>query len=290
MIRILLMGAVLGGFLLGTPALANSAPGDATRKVDVPLDEAGFTTYARDRVLLLHPDAKVTIDGPLLLKMNGDSTIGLARIHDYCQRVPENCADEVNNFISAMTETRPTDAYDATMLRAAVRPSSYVSAMRARFEANKQTIIARPFAGDLDEICVLDRPRTTETVMQQHLDKLGLTADALFARCEANVAQTESLAAVKDLQDGDVDLLAGDYYQSSLVTAHDAWRPIVERFGGKLLVVVPDPTAIIYARGDSPELIARLVEIGKKVIQGAERPLSTQIFAWTQDGWKVVSE
>jgi hypothetical protein len=161
--------------------------------------------------------------------------------------------------------------------------------VQAQFAARNEAVVARSFAGDLDELCVFDRPKTTETVMQRHLAQLGLAADALFSRCEANVAATEMLDGVRDLPLGGIDMLVGDYYQSSLVTAHEAWRSVAARFGGKLLVVVPDPTVIIYAHGDSPELIARLLEIGKRAIQDSERPLSTEVLAWTPDGWKVVS-
>src|SRR5262245_53257218 len=120
MLRQILLGAACACFLLATQSRASTGADSATPKVDIPLDEAGFTAYVRDRILLLHPGTKVSIAEPLVVSIEGGITIGLGRIHDFCSRVPDRCAEELNTFIATMTEAQQEQSYDASLLRAVV--------------------------------------------------------------------------------------------------------------------------------------------------------------------------
>jgi hypothetical protein len=195
-------------------------------------------------------------------------------------------------FLSSSLTVDPDAAFDASMLRAALRPNDYVQGSQAQIGPDPEIqILARPFAGDLSEVCLIDAPKTARIVSRRDYEKLGLTADTAFKVCEDNIAKNVPLPANtgESLAVGDADLLSGDFYESSLPLNHAAWSPIAARFGGKLLIAVPDATVVIYANGDDTGTVERMQRVAAHATQLAQKPLSVQVFRWTEAGWEVVS-
>ncbi len=286
--RVLILAAVL--LVVPLSAHASSAPAPQTRSAIVPLDEAGFTAYALHKIAILQPTLRATSDQPLTLEIPGMGSIGLNRVYDFCERVPDECEFELTDFLSKVTRMKAGEPFDATMLRAALRPADYVTGLQAELSRFKPVeLLVRPFAGELMEICLIDRPDTATPVQRPDYEKLGLTRDAAFQRCEDNIAASVPLDAVPDLPPGKIAVLAGEYYEASLVLLHAAWQPIAKLYDGKLLVSVPQPQVVLYAHGDEPALIDQMVLVAKKGAQTADRPISTQVFEWTPEGWKRVS-
>jgi hypothetical protein len=258
----------------------------------VPMEHDAFTSYALDRLKQIKPDVDAQVSGPGAITVKGGGTMYLDRIYDYCQRNADGCAAMLDNFLTSMLTVR-TDVhvpFDVAMLRAALRPNAYVAGITAQLGDKPETrILARPFAGDLTEVCLLDSPQTASLVKLADLEKAQLTPDAAFKACEENLVKAVPFPDTSDVASGRAKPFVGDFYESSLPLLHDAWAPVAQRFGGKLLIAIPEVRVVIVANGDNPSLARALSNAAAVGAQGADRPLSTQVFRWTPTGWEAVA-
>ena len=259
----------------------------------IPLDADGFTRDIQLRIQNALPGATVTIDSPLALTVTPRGKAAthtyLDRIYDYCQRMQGDCEPVVDNFVRVTAKAgQPDPSYDATNLRAVLRLKAYAdSARNTSPDKPADFFLARPFAGEMVEMCVIDLPDTALLLNADMFKKLNLDADAAFARCESNVAASETVPDDGQPVAAHIWVAAGDYYYSSLPLLHDAWKKRAAR--GPLLIVVPDPTGLFFADSDDADTLAALARVAQKGLQMSERPLSAQILRWTPTGWEVVT-
>ena len=259
------------------------------------LDADGFTADLKQMIQEAMPGASIEVSAPLSLslKIPGKDSMGiyLDRIYDYCRRMAGDCRDQVATYVRVTAQSfQPEPAIDASMLRAVLRPKSYVDDTRSLVtDKPAEFVLARPFAGELYEMCVIDRPDTAALLNADMIKTLALTPDAAFARCESNIAASETMPAVPSPDGRHIAIEGGDYYYSSLILLHDAWKPLAAKLGGTLLVAVPDPNSLLYSDSDDPQNIAMLAKIAAEGMRLSERPLFGQIFRWTQTGWELVT-
>jgi hypothetical protein len=280
-----MMGVVLA---LGWSAAAWAA--------GIRMDPDGFTQDALQQLRAQATAGAAAATGPLSLTLTGPDKkvfqISLDRIYDYCKRVPDDCATQLTTFIKATTHfADPPVAPDPAQLRAVLRSRDYALGVRTTVP-NKPAdfFLARPFVGDLYEMCVFDLPDTAALVNVDMLKRMNLTPEAAFARCEANIAKAEQIPAeAAQLAPDRGDVIGGDYYVSSLMLLHDAWAPLAARFGGKLLLGVPDSNTVLYANGDDARNVAAMAQAVQEGVRLAQRALSAQVFRWTPTGWEPVS-
>ena len=254
-------------------------------------DREGFTQDALHLAQAAAPGVRIEITGPLTLSIGppGPQRLqaSLDRIYDYCQRVPDDCEAQLTVYVRAMAHAGTPPPADAALLRAVLRPKVYRDGLEASVAGRPDAAVpSRPFAGDLVEMCVVDRPDTAQMLNAGLLKKLGLDEAAAFARCEANVAAALPLtgAIAGEQRSGHVAALGGDYYESSLPLLHDAWKPIAAR-SGVLLVAIPDSNTLVYADSGDAETVATLGRIVADVLAHAQRQLSPRIYRWTPAGW-----
>lgn len=278
-LRIVLMTAIVG--------LAGCASDPAG--VPSPRDEAAFTEHVRGRFLEALPGFTFTRSAPFSLDVRSPGganagTVTLDRARDFCTRDARYCGTMVDEFVATLATVirqgeRPTAP---AMLRLILRP-------RRVAEAVPGASVMRLVAGELVALPVFDTGPAVKYVSESDLKRLGLDADQVFAIAERQVRETMPPLAqvVAPPPEGKVGMIATSEYDVSRVIFHRDWAALAASLGGRLVVMVPSDTVVLYADGGSPQAMAALRQAGAEVANRAKRPLSAQLLRWTESGWVV---
>lgn len=264
---------------------------------EIPLDEPGFTKALAKAFRKAMPGTKVTVLGPLTLEVrppNGDkSQAPLDAIYGFCVRNPADCEAGVQVHVARMSATfgHENAAPDRKLLRALVRPSGYVDAIRKAYAGKEEPPIA-PFVGDLWIICALDMPEAIKMLAPGDLAKLGLSREEALALAKKNDAEMfEPIKQVARAIPGDgVGVVANNPYDSSRLLALDSWAPIAAETGGQLLAAAPSANAVIFIDGRRANAMEIMRRSAAMIASKAARPFVPQIFKWTPAGWILVGQ
>lgn len=266
----------------------------------VPTNVADFTNYMAGQFKQALTDYEVTIVSPLTIriaKAGSDSgiTANLDRMRDFCVRNSNGCNAMLQSFVAQASATlKNTDRpIDPAMLRAAVRPKTYVEGLRKQIGDDRVAQMAiEDLGGDLAIICYLDFPTAARPAMTADFDKLGISKEAALSKAKENVAaMLGSLStSVKDLREREIGTLSGNYYESSWLALHDAWADAAQRFSGELIVAVPAADKLLYAKRTDRRSVDALRTFAAQVARQSDRPLSPSVYHWTKDGWEQVAQ
>ena len=218
--------------------------------------------------------------------------VNLDRIWSHRQREPDACEASLAGYVRQVTRTlrdraaQASAPADAGQLLPVLRPTGYAQMVHER-----TGVAGVPFGAELVALVMLDSPTTAQPVDTDLLARLGLSSE------EARTAASSQLrrrfegfgSAIQPPPEGALGRVEpADYYTSSLLLLEDDWARVAERFG-RLLVSVPDPSTLLYVDGDSQEAAMALLMITRSMYEAAERPLSAEVFAWTDEGWRALS-
>lgn len=280
--------------LLSLMLLFSTVP-DACLAAEIPLDEPGFTKALAKAFRKAMPGTKVTVLGPLTLEIqppNGTKSQGsLDTIYGFCVRNPADCDAGVQTHVARMSATfgHENAAPDRKLLRALVRPSGYVDAIRKVYAGKGEPPIA-PFVGDLWIVCALDMPEAIKYLAPGDLAKMGLSLDEAIAIAKQNdAAMFAPLERAAGVLPGDgVGIVSNNAYDSSRLLAFDSWAPIAARTGGQLLVAAPAADAVVFFDARRPKALEIMRRAVAMIAMKETRPLSPQIFRWSPAGWVLV--
>ena len=74
----------------------------------------------------------------------------------------------------------------------------------------------------------------------------------------------------------------------SRVALHEDWVTLAKAQGGKLVVAMPATDVVLYASEDTTLAVEALRMIARHAMEVVANPLSTEILAWTPEGWSRV--
>lgn len=272
-------------------AVAASA-GAEKAGADVPAFDASsqesLTGWARARLakLLAKP---VVVRGPLSLGIEGASVvINLDRVWQVCGTSPDECEASADEFVAGVAQviSGQTDAATPEALRVVVRDRSY---LEEAFGAAGR-LVSRPIAGDLRLLVVVDGEKATRSLRLDELEGMGLTVDAAFERALANTRTELGEPKPFRIKPGTMAMLqATTYYETSLFALHDLWAPAARAVKGDLLVAVPGVELILFADSTAPDALKRLSEDAAKMSARSQRPISTEVYRFTEAGWEVAT-
>lgn len=230
---------------------------------------------------------------PLLLKLRRDEQqleVWLGRPFEYCTNNASDCErmarEYVAGVVQAAVESGAVNAPDPGQLVPAIRSKADVESYRARAEG----MIEEPIAGDLFVVYMLDSPRSASIVDGKAVTALNLSAEEIKARAFQNLSQ--QLPALDTLVRPQGEQVVGEiqldsFYTSSLLVPHSTWRAIAESFGGKLLVAIPAPDVLLYARERDASVLPALAAKAREVFTKSPRGTSLSILRWTPSGWTI---
>src|SRR5262245_24256305 len=206
---------------------------------EVPKGEAAFTEYVAAQ-LRRATGANVVVEGPLTLAV-GELQANLDRIFAYCSGNSSGCSSEVSNYVKGVAQVLKDRAAPPSKeaVRVVVRTKAYVTGIQDLPKAPK--LQPRPLAGDLVMLPAIDMPRTIRMLDEKDNLSLGLSADDVFKLGFANLRKhlKPLMSIAKVTQAGQIGHLSGDAYHSSRLVLLDAWAPLVQAHGGKLIVAAP---------------------------------------------------
>ncbi|HVT51382.1 MAG TPA: hypothetical protein VHE77_07440 [Dongiaceae bacterium] len=283
--------SVLAGVIL---ALIGIAPAAADT---VPMDPDAFTQYVLGDFKAKLPDYDVSIAGPLSIKIvpkgGGALQANLDRMHDFCARNADACADMLKDYVAKASESvKSMNAPpDPTRLRVVVRPVAYANELRQQIVAHGQDVVLEPLSDELVALCYFDFPTAMRVATAADFAKLGMSKDQVFAQARQNVAAAlGSLdGLIKPLPENGIGQLAGNVYYSSLLALHDAWSGVAKRSGGRLIVAVPAADLLLYAERSDAGSIDALRTAAQEFAKRSDRPISTSVYRWTAEGWERVA-
>jgi uncharacterized protein YtpQ (UPF0354 family) len=154
-------------------------------------------------------------------------------------------------------------------------------------EGDKSDLVTGPLVGDFSWILVADMPQATRVINSEDLAKLGLTRDQALDLGRRNVlADLRPLSAVVQALPADgIGTIQGSFYESSRLCLHETWKELAAKMTGPLLVGAPGPDIVLYADGGRPHSLDALTTLVRYTAEHSQKPLSTQVFKWTEGGW-----
>jgi hypothetical protein len=245
------------------------------------------------------PEGQVTVKSPLTIGVRARATsdefqVNLDRMWGFCVRNSMQCAQATAVFVNGTAETlkQMPVTIDASMIRVAIRPATYIEGVRKQFKGDpKDEPIGAPVAGDLWWILVADAPRTARILKVGDLNELKITMEQAIEIGRRNTASSlRPLDIVtRDLPANGIGTIEGSYYESSRLALHDDWAAVASRMSGPLIVAVPGPGLLFYADGGRPHALDALSTLASAAAAKQERPLSATVFKWTREGWQPLT-
>lgn len=260
-------------------------------------DEASFTKQVADRLVRELPDLRIEIASPLTLKINqadGANVLqaNLDRIFAFCTKAAEQCDAATSQYIAGVSgavkdRIRPVEP---SMIRLNVRPRKALESAQQHLPPDAPRIVLRPFPGDLAITAVLDFPTAMRMFTNEDAKKLGLSEDQVI-----DIGLNNLRASLKPISDfppptaeQSFRYLGDSPYESSRLTLHSDWAPVAKALGGSLIVGIPSSNLLVYGRGDSELAVDAIRAFMRDAIRKTDRPLSTLMFRWTENGWEEV--
>lgn len=178
-------------------------------------------------------------------------------------------------------------------LRVIVRSAGYVAALRAQAGMHRKLeLIARPLAGELWVICVIDLPNQINMLTDSDMGKLGLSRDEAIAVGTRNVAAElppgSAIIFPPPSRDA-ISNITGHFYESSRLLMHEDWAALSQEMNGRLVVSVPLPETVLYIEGKDRADLDALRRVAEATAKDDPRKISTQLFRWVPEGWEVVN-
>lgn len=199
--------------------------------------------------------------------------IYLANVYAECVRDPAYRSERIEQFVAAFLQVEkvPEDWSQARgLLRPVLRGATF-----ARGGPGTAMPVRRPALAYLDELVVVDKPRSMEYVTDHSCERWGVAPEVVFAAARDNLAERAELPDA-ELPDGPVMIRFIDdgdaYWVSHLLL--DGWLAALgERVGGRPVAFAPDPASLIVV-DDDPDRLAAVYELAAEEFADSPRPLS----------------
>ncbi len=180
---------------------------------------------------------------------------------------------------------------DPNKLRIAMRTPSY--AERARQIWGNQPMAARPLAGDLWIMGVVDLPDAIRVLKPDDIKGIGLNPEQALAAAQMNT-RYELKRPITHLQQAaasshDIIGLTGDPYISSLLALDDLWPDVAKAMDGHLLAMAPSHDVLLVVNDEDDTALTDLQRAGHEVFKTTSTPLTETVFRWTDKGWTTLA-
>jgi hypothetical protein len=258
-------------------------------------DEAAFTERVAAAMREASPDATVTVTAPRTLEIRfadgTSSTQSLDNLWLQCTNHPETCDSSTERVVRVVAGRQATSSSAVSRERvvATVKDRAWLDGV----ENSGVKPIARPFAGDLSKVYMLDLPDAMRLVVMGDLKTLKVTEDELDALAMDNLARQLTAFPHEPAGEGSpVRVLhVGDSYESARLLLHGRWRDLKSEVKGELLASAPSRDYVYFVgSGESPETLRDFRQRMQGISESESHPISPQILRWTPDGWVVEGE
>lgn len=277
----------LGRWLGPGALIVASALGACTRSAT----EDTFTAGVAARMRAALPGATVTITEPRVLEIRyADGSKATQRLDNLwlqCQNNPDSCDSSTERVVRVMAERQGTRAPSRESVLATVKDRDWLDEVE---KSGAVPPIARPFAGVLWKVYVVDLPDATRMLTPDDVQALKLGDEELDALALANLARLAADFHHEPVEAGSPvrSLHVGDSYESARLLLHDRWQELAAEVHGDLLACAPSRDYVYFVgSGESPETVATFRRRMKDISQTEAHSLVPQVLRWTPEGWVV---
>jgi hypothetical protein len=257
------------------------------------VDPAALTREMAATLRQKLPSAKITIEGPLTLKVEGDVSmagqVNLDRVFAFCsENAAADCAVMKRDFVSGIVESQSETVVTKASLRLVVRPQEYVDEMQVAMTAagKGQRVISIPVADGLAAVLMADFPRSARTVSSDDLPDLSLEQEEALTLAKAQLLRAlpplPAAAEVRKTLTGVTDV---DYAASIMLS--DGWDALAKEVGPGLFLAIPDDRFALIGVADGTAAIAKLRSMVADDFKRAQRGISPEIYRRMGGKWVV---
>jgi uncharacterized protein YtpQ (UPF0354 family) len=267
-------------------APAGSTSAAAAEPIDTS-SEAAFTQSVLRRLLRLDPGSSWSSSEALVLTNDKQWVVNLHRPWTSCRDENEDCAGVVDHYVAEVLKVAQRQAAgpaSRSQLMAVIRPAGYLQGLPEHVRAQ---VISEPFVADLLVLYVVDEGGAARGAKSEDLSASGTSREALSALARENLAGVLP-PLMKCERDSVVVLAAQNYYESSRLLLGGQWADLAAKAGGSIVVAAPGNDVLVIACNPSSTVLGKLSAVALKLWQSADRPLSSSLFEWTGNGWRVI--
>ncbi len=154
--------------------------------------------------------------------------------------------------------------------------------------SDESSFVLRPFVGPLVISYIVDDGDGDRALRQRDLSTNGLSEAQLHDRAVENLARHVQTVGIRLRPYGSLMavLFDGDM-EATLMLYPTLWTKLCEDMGDELVVAVPARDVLAVSPLDSPQGIAELRAIVKRVWPTDDHALTTQLFELGDGGWSL---
>jgi len=262
-----------------------------------PISEAEFTEAFAHILREASPGLRVTIDGPLELKLvlqdGTEQTAFLENAFTEYQAHPELRNEVLEKFVAALRETigHPKGEIDRTRIVPVIKDAAYLTEVRRALEARGHDTAKLSQAHDIynSELVVLyaeDTPNNMRYLTDDDVSELEIQREDLRPLAVENLRRL--LPDVKMAGDGGVFLMqAGGDYEASLLLIESIWGSGQIEVDGEIVVAIPARGILIVTGSDNKPGLKTVRELAAKTSAEAAYRLTPHLFVFRHGRFEV---
>jgi len=262
------------------------------------ISQEEFTNCFADLVRLESKGAKVSVEGPLALRIKmADNFEIMAYLDNPWGRSKDNPSvrfDALMAQYQALEETRKVDpkANEINCLIPLVKDAEYVNTIN-RWNASAphpEKLACEPLVGDLYLVYAIDRADSMQMANTSDLSKYKLDRAAARQRAWSNFIRTHGRPRIES--GNGIHYLVGDgITESSWLLDDKFWSAQAKLFkSGTLSAMVPARDAVIFVEGNDRAAIDKMRNAALAIFDRGDHVISKKLFAWNGGKWSAISQ
>jgi uncharacterized protein YtpQ (UPF0354 family) len=265
-----------------------------------PISEAEFTEAFAHILRQSSPRLRVTIRGPLELKLvlddGTDQTAFLENAFTEYQAHPDLRNEVLEKFAAGLLETinHPKGQIDPTRIVPVIKDAAYISEVRRALESRGHDAGKFSQAHDVynSELVVLyaeDTPNNMRYLTDDDVTELGIEPSDLRQLAIENLRRL--LPDVKMAGDNGVFLMqAGGDYEASLLLIDSIWSSGQIEVDGEIVVSIPARGILVVTGSRNKPGLRTVRELAAKTAAEAAYRLTSQLFVFRSGRFEVFED
>lgn len=252
------------------------------------LDPDAFTEATAERLRAALPDALVQVSTRLALRIErdgGSCQLFLDNVHRAAAAVGNEDEREalVAAWCASMLEMPAGGSASADDVVPVLKAPDWFAALPRREDGTPVAHCTEPLNEHLVIIYAIDTPQNVAYVEASWFDEQGVPREGLRQRAVANLRG--KLPGLEVQRGRGLNMVvAGGYYEASLLLFDEFWEREAGRFRGDPVVAVPARDVLVYGDSEDPRAVEDLRRHARDIHPDAAYALSPHLFRRLRDG------
>ena len=257
-------------------------------RTDARLDPDVFTSSMAERFRQAIPAADVEIVTRLTLTINGadgQHQVFLDNIYAGIANEPDPMQQgaAVESWLASMLSIASSDGGAAEDVVPVLKSEDWFKSLPSRSDGTRPAHRTEALNRHLTLIYAVDTPQQVSFVEASWFEERDIAADGLRRRAVDNLRG--KLPGLEVQRGGGLNMVvAGGYYESSVLLFDDFWAREVGRLRGDPVIAVPARDVLVFADGHDVRAVASLREHAVGIHADAAYALSPHLFFRRPDG------